>query len=163
MRHYLAIVRTPSVLPAATGAALASLPIGFLRLALLLLVRQHGTLSFAGLVVACFGVGTVTGMVFQGWAIDAFAGRRLLVVAAVARLAACAALLALVRLGWPPVSWVAAAFVLGTTEPQVISSLRPALTAVVTAPLRPDRRRTGRSHNPVTRHVPAPARPSSPC
>lgn len=131
MRHYLEIFRIPSVRPAATGAALASLPIGFLGLSLLLLVRRYESLSFAGLVVACFGVGTVTGMVTQGWAIDAFAGRRLLVVAAAARLAACAGFLALVRFGQPRGTWAVAAFVLGMTEPQVISSLRPALAAVV--------------------------------
>lgn len=135
-RGYLAILRSPGVPTAAVGAALASLPIGFLGLALLLLVRHQSGMAAAGSVVACFGVGTVSGMIIQGWLIDRYVARTVLLAAAAVRVAAAAVFLALLRLDVSVWLVLPAAFCVGMSEPQVISSLRAALPTLIPAGLR---------------------------
>lgn len=132
---YRAVLRSPGVPLLALGAAVASLPIGLLGLALMLVVRDRGdAFTAGGLVVAGLGVGAVAGMLAQGRLIDRFGFRRVLLPAAAVRLAAGAAFLVGDRLPLPVT--VGLVVVVGVGEPQVSNALRAALPRLVDHELR---------------------------
>lgn len=125
LSRYLVVLRRPGVGRPAVGAAVASLPIGMLGLAVLLLVAQSGSgFTGAGLVVGALGVGTGIGMVVQGRLIDRFGPPRVLLPFAAVQAAAVVALVGAVRSGAPTGAVIACAVVAGGCEPQVGSSLR---------------------------------------
>ena len=133
---YRAVLRAPGVPLLALGAAVASLPIGLLGLALLLVMHDRGgAFTAGGLVVAGLGVGAVAGMLAQGRLIDRFGCRRALLPAAAVRLAAGAGFLAGDRLPLPVT--VSLVVVVGVGEPQVSNALRAALPRLVDRELRP--------------------------
>lgn len=61
------VLRQPGVGCPVIGAMVASLPVGMLSLAVLLLVqRSQGGFASAGLAVGMLGAGTALGMIVQG-------------------------------------------------------------------------------------------------
>ena len=83
---YVSVLRLPGVALLALGAAVASLPIGLLALALHMVMRSRGDgFTAGGLVVGGLGVGAVAGMLQL---IDRFGPRRVLLPAAAVRLTA---------------------------------------------------------------------------
>jgi len=120
------VLATPGVGRPAVGAAVGSLPIGFLGLAVLLLVQQEFRSGFAGagLVVGLLGIGTGAGMAFQGRLIDRFGPPRILLAAAGLQVAALTGLVEVVRAGGPVGLVAVLAAVAGAGEPQVGGSLR---------------------------------------
>jgi MFS family permease len=125
LRTYVTVLRLPGVLVPALGTALASLPIGMLALAILLLVRDSGGgFAAAGAVVAVFGVGTGLGMVSQGRLIDAFGPRPVLLTAAFAQATAMISVPVAAMAGGSPWLLGFLAFVTGLCEPQTGGALR---------------------------------------
>jgi MFS family permease len=135
---YGAVLRSPGVPAPAVGTVLASLPIGMLGLAILLLVRS-GTNGFAlaGTVVAVFGVGTGLGIASQGRLLDRFGPRRVLLIAAGTQ--AVALILIAVVTRESDSAWLIAglAFLAGLAEPQAGSALRSMWPALVSPEQRP--------------------------
>lgn len=137
LKRYVAVLRRPGVGRPAVGTALASLPIGMLGLAVLLLVRQSGSgFADAGIVVGLLGVGTGVGMAAQGRLIDRLGQPRVLLPAASVELVAVAFLVMAVDGGAP--TWLTGglALVTGLSEPQVGGSLRGLWPGLVPAELR---------------------------
>ena len=125
-RRYVMVLRRPGVGRPAAGAAVGSLPIGMLGLALLLLVRQRSPSGFAdaGLVVGLFGVGTGVGMTIQGRLIDRFGPARVLLAAAAVQAAALVGLVQVTRVDGPTGLVALGALLAGAGEPQIGGSLR---------------------------------------
>src|SRR5512133_3187632 len=98
---YWVVLRRPGVLLPCLGTALASLPIGILSLALLLLVRQNGSFTAAGAVVAVFGIGTVLGILMQGRLLDDFGSQMTLPIAASVQTSVLVSLVVVARSGGP--------------------------------------------------------------
>jgi len=125
-RRYLTVLRRPGVARPAAGAAVGSLPIGMLGLAVLLLVQQRSPSGFAdaGLVVGLLGGGAGVGMTVQGRLIDRFGPTPVLLAAAAVQ---ALALVSLVQVTWVdgPTGLVAVgALLAGAGEPQIGGSLR---------------------------------------
>jgi len=120
------VLRRPGVARPAAGAAVGSLPIGMLGLAVLLLVQQRSPSGFAdaGLVVGLLGVGAGVGMTVQGRLIDRFGPARVLVVAAAVQSMALVTLVQVTRVGGPTDLVAVAALLAGAGEPQIGGSLR---------------------------------------
>lgn len=135
---YGAVLRSPGVLSPAVGTVLASLPIGMLGLAILLLV-QGTTSSFAtaGVVVAVFGVGTGLGIVTQGRLIDRFGPRPVLLISACAQSTALVTIALAAGVTAPPWLIAGLAFVAGLAEPQAGSALRSMWPSLVHPDQRP--------------------------
>ncbi len=125
-RRYLVVLRRPGVARPAAGAAVGSLPIGMLGLAVLLLVQQRSPSGFAdaGLVVGLLGVGTGVGMTVQGRLIDRFGPARVLLAAAAVQATALVALVQATRADGPTGLVAVGALVAGAGEPQIGGSLR---------------------------------------
>src|SRR5690242_11212629 len=133
----LAVLRRPGVLRPTTGAVLASVPIGMLGLAVLLLVqRAHGGFGPAGLAVGALGAGTALGMVVQGRLIDRFGQPPVLLPAAAGQLLGMIGLVAAGRTG-ATAAILVCAFLSGAGEPQVNASLRALWPALVEQRLLP--------------------------
>jgi MFS family permease len=123
--RYLAILRTPGVARPVLGTALASLPIGMLGLAVLLLVEnRRGGFTGAGGIVALLGLGTGLGIAAQGRLMDRVGPPRVLLTAAAVQSLALLGLVAALHADAP--YWLAAtaAFLAGLGEPQVGGCLR---------------------------------------
>ncbi|SDT21435.1 MFS transporter [Actinoplanes derwentensis] len=121
---FLSVLRRPGVARPAAGAVLASLPIGMLGLAVLLLVqRSEGGFATAGLAVGLLGAGTALGMVVQGRLIDRLGQTRVLLTAVAVQAVAIAGLVLAARSGVLGAVLVCA-FLGGSCEPQVNASLR---------------------------------------
>ncbi|MEV6842453.1 hypothetical protein [Actinoplanes sp. NPDC051411] len=121
---FLAVLRQPGARRPAAGAVLASLPIGMLGLAVLLLVqRSQGRFASAGLAVGLLGAGTAVGMMVQGRLIDRFGQTPVLLTAAGAQLLGMSGLVLAGRAGAGAAVPVCA-FLTGACEPQVNASLR---------------------------------------
>jgi len=125
-RRYVVVLRRPGVARPAAGAAVGSLPIGMLGLAVLLLVQQRSPSGFAdaGLAVGLLGVGAGVGMTVQGRLIDRFGPARVLVVAAAVQSMALVTLVQVTRVGGPTDLVAVAALLAGAGEPQIGGSLR---------------------------------------
>jgi predicted MFS family arabinose efflux permease len=136
--RYATILRSPGVPVPVVGTLLASLPIGMLGLAILLLVRSAGGgFAAAGTVVAVFGIGTGLGIVVQGRLIDRFGPRPVLLTAAGTQSLALLSIAA--ATSTVDSSWLIAgvAFVSGFAEPQAGSALRAMWPTLVTREQRP--------------------------
>ena len=121
---FLAVLRQPGARRPTAGAVIASLPIGMLGLAVLLLVqRSQGRFASAGLAVGMLGAGTALGMTVQGRLIDRYGQTRVLLTAAGAQLLALVGLVVAGRSGVLTAVLVCA-FLGGACEPQVNASLR---------------------------------------
>lgn len=122
---YRSVLSRPAVHRPVVGTGIASLPIGMLGLAVLLLVRSStGAFAHAGLVVAALSVGTGAGIAVQGRLLDRFAASRVLLPAAVVQLTGAIALIASVRNSAPLAVTATCAVLLGLGEPQVGGCLR---------------------------------------
>lgn len=133
-RRYIEVLRLPGVGKPAAGAAIASLPIGMLGLAVLLLVSQSESgYAAAGAVVGLLGLGTGLGMVLQGRLIDRWGQPRVLIPATALQLIALIGLV--VAANGAAGFWLLGllAFLTGVGEPQVGASLR-ALWPVLAPP-----------------------------
>jgi predicted MFS family arabinose efflux permease len=122
---YAAILRTSGVGVPVVGTTLASLPIGMLSLAVLLLTAGHGGgFAIAGGVVALLGIGTGTGIALQGRMMDRFGLSRVLLIAVTVQLLALLGLVAAIK--HDTAVWLigTAAFAAGLGEPQVGGCLR---------------------------------------
>lgn len=132
IRTYLDVVRRPGAGRPVAGALIASLPIGMLGLAVLLLVQQaRSSYAEAGLVLGLLGAGTAVGMLVQGRLIDRWGQARVLLPAAAVQSFALVGLVVLVDVDdrlWP-LGLLAA--VAGAAEPQVGASLRALWAALV--------------------------------
>lgn len=129
---YVAVLRSPRVFPPALGVFLATLPIGILGLAVLLLVRQSsGNFTAAGAVVAIFGVGTGLGIVIQGRLLDSFGPRRVLLIASGVQSAVLVSLALVAGADGAPWLLAALAFTAGLGEPQAGPALRSMWPALV--------------------------------
>ncbi|BCY08837.1 MFS transporter [Actinoplanes sp. L3-i22] len=118
------VLRRPGVRRPTAGAVIASMPIGMLNLAVLLLVqRSQGRFATAGLAVGMLGAGTAVGMVVQGRLIDRFGQTWVLLAATGAQSFAMIGLVVAGRSGAVPTVLVCA-FLSGACEPQVNASLR---------------------------------------
>jgi len=118
---FLSVLRQPGTRRPAAGAVIASLPIGMLGLAVLLLVqRSQGRFAAAGLAAGLLGAGTALGMMIQGRLIDRFGQTPVLLTAAGAQLLAMTGLV----LAGGTVAVPVCAFLSGACEPQVNASLR---------------------------------------
>jgi MFS family permease len=121
---FLSVLRQPGVRRPAAGAVIASLPIGMLGLALLLLVqRSQGRFAPAGLAVGLLGAGTAVGMMVQGRLIDRHGQTPVLLTAAAVQLLGMSGLVLAGRWGASAVVQVCS-FLTGACEPQVNASLR---------------------------------------
>jgi len=121
---FRSVLRCPGTRRPAAGALLASVPIGMLGLAVLLLVqRSRGGFGAAGLAVGLLGAGTAAGMVVQGRLIDRYGQTPVLLAAAGAQSAGMIGLVAAGRSGAGGALLVCA-FLTGACEPQVNASLR---------------------------------------
>ncbi|HWS31364.1 MAG TPA: MFS transporter [Actinoplanes sp.] len=132
-----AVLRRPGVLRPASGAVIASLPIGMINLAVLLLVqRSEGGFAAAGLAVGMLGAGTAIGMVVQGRLIDRLGQTRVLLTAVAVQALAIGGL---VLAGGSGVlaAVLACAFLTGACEPQVNASLRALWPTLVPPALLP--------------------------
>lgn len=128
------VLGRPGVRRPAAGALIASVPIGMLGLAVLLLVqRSQGRFAPAGLAVGLLGAGTAIGMVVQGRLIDRFGQTPVLLAAAGAQLLGMAGLVVDRAGGALPVY----AFLTGACEPQVNASLRALWPSLVPPRLLP--------------------------
>lgn len=134
---FLSVFRCPGTRRPAAGAALASLPIGMLGLAVLMLVqRSEGRFTSAGLAVGMLGAGTAVGMVIQGRLIDRLGQTAVLLPAAGVQLLGMTGLVLAGRSG----AWAAVqvcAFLTGACEPQVNASLRALWPSLLPPHLRP--------------------------
>lgn len=122
---YAAVLKTRGVPVPVLGIALASLSVGFLGLAVLLMIqRDAGGFAAAGTVGALLGVGTGIGIAVQGRLMDRLGHPAVLLGAVALQALALVTLVAAVRSGAP--LWVCGgvAFVAGLGEPQVGGSLR---------------------------------------
>ena len=134
LRAYREVLSLPGVARPALGVAVASIPIGALSLAMLLLVEAStGRYAVAGLVVGALALGTGSGILAQGRLMDRFGQPRVLGVAVLVQAPALLAFVLAVRAAAP--SWLLAllAFAAGSGEPQVGGALRalwPDLTPV---------------------------------
>lgn len=138
LESYVTILRLPGVALPSLGTALASIPIGILGLALLLLVRQSsGNFAMAGAVVAVFGVGTGLGIVGQGHLIDRFGPRPVLLVASCAQVSVLFAIAAVAAAEGLPWLLGGLAFLAGLGEPQVGGALRAMWPSLVSPQQRP--------------------------
>lgn len=123
--NYLEILRRPGVAVPVAGTALASLPIGILGLAVLLLIKtEHGSFGQAGAVVALLGVGTGIGIAVQGRLMDRFGHPHVLLGSVSIQVLSLGALILTLRLDGPQWLVGAAAFAAGLGEPQVGGALR---------------------------------------
>jgi MFS family permease len=131
---YLEVLRLPGVGRPAAGVAIASIPIGALGLAMLLLV-ETSTRRYAvtGLVVGALALGTGIGILAQGRLMDRLGQPRVLVTAVLVQFPSLLAFVLALRAAGP--TWLLAllAFAAGSCEPQVGGALRalwPSLTPV---------------------------------
>ncbi|GAA1639986.1 MFS transporter [Actinoplanes couchii] len=134
---FLSVFRQPGVCRPAAGAVLASLPVGMLGLAVLLLVqRSEGGFASAGLAVGFLGAGTALGMVVQGRLIDRLGQTRVLLTAAGVQ---TLAIVGLVLAGNSGVlaAVLVCAFLSGACEPQVNASMRALWPTLVPVPMLP--------------------------
>jgi MFS family permease len=131
---YLEVLRLPGVARPAAGVAVASIPIGALGLAMLLLVEAStGRYAVAGLVVGALALGTGCGILAQGRLMDRLGQPRVLITAVAVQFPSLLVFVLALRAGGPP--WLPAllAFAAGSCEPQVGGALRalwPGLTPV---------------------------------
>ncbi|BBH70265.1 MFS transporter [Actinoplanes sp. OR16] len=132
MSSYLSVLRVPGVIVPLLAVAAASLPIGALSLAMLLLVDS----SAAGPVVSALACGTGIGMVFQGRLMDRCGQPVVLRTAALVQLLALAAFVVAVQASGPPPALVLLAFLAGAGEPQAGGALRALWPDLVPAGLR---------------------------
>lgn len=135
---YGSVLRRPGVAIPAMGTALASLPIGMLSLAMLLLVQATATgFSAAGVVVGMLGLGTGAGIAVQGRLMDRFGHTPVLLGAICVQAPALIGMVIIARL--TGATWLLAglAFLAGAGEPQVGGSLRALWTILVPAHDRP--------------------------
>jgi MFS family permease len=134
VRTYLDVLKLPGVARPALGVAVASVPIGALSLALLLLVEASTKrYAVAGLVVGALAMGTGCGILVQGRLMDRFGQPKVLIAAVLIQFPALLMVVLALRAAGP--SWLLAllAFIAGLGEPQVGGALRvlwPALTPV---------------------------------
>lgn len=134
VRTYLEVLKLPGVACPALGVAVASVPIGALSLAMLLLVEASTKrYSVAGLVVGALAMGTGCGILVQGRLMDRFGQPKVLIAAVLVQFPALFLVVLAVRAAGP--SWLLAlsAFMAGLGEPQVGGALRglwPTLTPV---------------------------------
>lgn len=121
---FLSVLHQPGARRPIAGAVIASIPIGMLGLAVLLLVqRSQGRFAPAGLAVGMLGTGTALGMMVQGRLIDRFGQTSVLLTAAGAQLLGMAGLVIAGRSG-AITAVLACTFLSGACEPQVNASLR---------------------------------------
>ncbi|WP_169789914.1 MFS transporter [Actinoplanes subtropicus] len=121
---FVAVLRRPGVCRPTAGAVIASIPIGMLGLAVLLLVqRSRGGFAAAGLAVGMLGAGTALGMMFQGRLIDRFGQTPVLLAAAGAQFLGMTGLVVASHFATVP-GMLVCAFLSGACEPQVNASLR---------------------------------------
>ncbi|MFC7531490.1 hypothetical protein [Actinoplanes sp. GCM10030250] len=125
MRSYAEVLRLPGAARPLAGVALASVPIGALSLAMVLLVEAStGRYDLAGLVAGALALGTGAGILAQGRLMDRFGQTLVLNTAVMVQLPALCVVVFAVR-GWGP-AWlpVLLAFVAGACEPQVGGAVR---------------------------------------
>ena len=92
-RRYAALLALPGARRPVIASAVGSMPIGMFGLAVLLLAQDAtGSFAVAGRVVGAFGLGNALGAVAQGRLMDRLGQTRVLRVAAVTHLLACAVL-----------------------------------------------------------------------
>ena len=121
---FLSVLRQPGARRPTAGAVIASIPIGMLGLAVLLLVqRSQGRFAPAGLAVGMLGAGTALGMTVQGRLIDRFGQTPVLLTAAGAQLLGMTGLVVASRSG-AVTAVLVCTFLSGACEPQVNASLR---------------------------------------
>ena len=121
---FLSVLRRPGVRRPAAGAVIASVPIGMLSLAVLLLVqRSQGGFASAGVAVGLLGAGTAVGMVVQGRLIDRFGQTPVLITAAGVQVLGLVGLVIAGRSAAGTALHICA-FLSGAGEPQVNASLR---------------------------------------
>ena len=131
------VLRQPGVGRPVVGAMVASLPVGMLSLAVLLLVqRSQGGFASAGLAVGMLGAGTALGMIVQGRLIDRFGQTPVLLTAAGVQLLGMAGLVLAGRSG-AITAVLVCAFLSGAGEPQVNASLRALWPSLVPPRLLP--------------------------
>jgi len=125
LRAYLRVLGLPGVAVPTLGVVAASVPIGALSLAMLLLVETRtGRYSLAGLVVSALACGTGIGIFFQGRLMDRFGQPAVLVTAALVQFPTLCVFVLALHASSPP--WILAvlAFTAGSCEPQVGGALR---------------------------------------
>lgn len=133
---YVDVVRWPGVARPAAGVGLASLPIGVLGLAMLLLMRDStGSFSAAGLVVGALTLGTGLGIWLQGRLMDRFGLTRVLVPAALTQVPALMVFVRAASADLPVWLLAVTAFVAGSCEPQVGGAMRALWTDLIPARL----------------------------
>ena len=135
---YLEVMKLPGVARPAVGVAVASLPIGALSLAMLLLVKESiRGYAAAGVVVGALAMGTGLGILTQGRLMDRFGQPRVLITAVLLQTPALLGFVLTLRAGgalWLP---ALLAFVAGACEPQVGGALRALWPDLAPARLRP--------------------------
>ena len=137
VRTYLEVLKLPGVARPALGVAVASVPIGALSLAMLLLVEgSTKRYTVAGLVVGALAMGTGCGILVQGRLMDRFGQPRVLIAAVLIQSPALLMVVLALRAAGP--SWLLAllAFIAGLGEPQVGGALRVLWPALTPASLR---------------------------
>jgi MFS family permease len=125
LRSYLRVLGLPGVVTPVLGVVVASVPIGALSLAMLLLVEARtGRYSLAGFVIGALACGTGIGIFFQGRLMDRFGQPAVLVIAVLVQLPTLCVFALALPASTPP--WVLAvlAFTAGSCEPQVGGGLR---------------------------------------
>ena len=134
VRTYLEVLKLPGVARPALGVAVASVPIGALSLAMLLLVEASTKrYAVAGLVVAALAAGTGCGILTQGRLMDRFGQPKVLITAVLIQFPALLMVVLALRAAGPPWLLALLTFIAGLGEPQVGGALRalwPALTPV---------------------------------
>jgi predicted MFS family arabinose efflux permease len=131
--NYLEVLRRPGVAVPVSGTALASLPIGMLGLAVLLLVNtEQSGFGRAGAVVALLGAGTGIGIAVQGRLMDRFGPPRVLLGSVSIQALSLGALVLTLHRHGPQWLVGATAFAAGLGEPQVGGALRALWPGLVT-------------------------------
>jgi len=130
--HYRAALTAPGALAPAAAAALARLPIAMVGLALLFYVqRSTGSFAIAGAVTAGTLVGVAAGSVLQGRIVDRVGPTRPLLAFAAVFSAVVVLEIGAVEAGARTAVLVAAAFLVGATQPMVGSASRALWTQLV--------------------------------
>ena len=148
---YGSVLRRRGVGIPVVGTCLASLPIGMLGLAVILLVGTgEAGFSATGAVVGALGLGTGIGLVVQGRLMDRLGHTPVLLGAICVQVPALTGLVVSVRLDGPP--WLSAglAFLAGVGEPQVGGSLRALWSLLLPV----DQRHTGVALSSILFEVP---------
>lgn len=125
LRSYLGVLRLPGVATPVLGVVVASVPIGALSLAMLLLVEARtGQYSLAGLVIGALACGTGIGIFGQGRLMDRFGQPAVLVTAVLVQLPTLCVFALVLPASSPPWALAVLAFIAGSCEPHVGGGLR---------------------------------------